>query len=374
MLAAFGSAGVVGTSVYNGLTFLFGVGYFLLPVLLVFLSISFVGNLREKLGGARIFGSILFFASGLGFLDLIFEDRGGIIGQYVSNPLVALFDFWATALLLLALITVSVLIILDFRPRLSGIFSFLKRDDAKYDDVEDADEGSEDEPLDAARDDSLGTESSGRTSAESDEEYEDVEDTDVKDTDKGREEDEEEEMDEPKGFFGMKKGRSQSVGFRITGNVYNPPPLSLLNKDKGKPDVGDIKANANIIKRTLENFGIDIEMDEVSIGPSVTRYSLKPAEGVRLSKIIGLQNNLELALAAHPVRIEAPIPGRALVGIEIPNNAKTTLGLGTILANDFFQDSVKPLLIVLGKDITGAAHFADLAKLPHPLIAGATGA
>ena len=198
VLAAFGSAGVVGTSVYNGLTFLFGVGYFLLPVLLVFLSISFVGNLREKLGGARIFGSILFFASGLGFLGLIFEDRGGIIGQYVSNPLVALFDFWATALLLLALITVSVLIILDFRPRLSGIFSFLKRDDAKYDDVEDADEGSEDEPLDAARDDSLGTESSGRTSAESDEEYEDVEDTDVKDTDKGREEDEEEVEEESK--------------------------------------------------------------------------------------------------------------------------------------------------------------------------------
>ena len=134
VLAAFGSAGVVGTSVYNGLTFLFGIGYFLLPVLLVVLSVSFVGNLREKLGGARVFGSILFFASGLGFLDLIFEDRGGIIGQYVSNPLVALFDFWATALLLFALITVSVLIILDFRPRLSGIFSFLKRDDTKYDD------------------------------------------------------------------------------------------------------------------------------------------------------------------------------------------------------------------------------------------------
>ncbi|MCH7597969.1 DNA translocase FtsK [Patescibacteria group bacterium] len=360
VLAAFGSAGVVGTSVYNGLTFLFGVGYFLLPVLLVFLSISFVGNLREKLGGARIFGSILFFASGLGFLDLIFEDRGGIIGQYVSNPLVALFDFWATALLLLALIAVSVLIILDFRPRFSGIFSFLKRDDTKYDDEDsyEDDEGAE-ESLDAARDDS----------AESDEEYEDV-----KDTDEGSEEEEEEEMDEPKGFFGRKKGRSESVGFRITGNVYNPPPLSLLNKDKGKPDVGDIKANANIIKRTLENFGIDIEMDEVSIGPSVTRYSLKPAEGVRLSKIIGLQNNLELALAAHPVRIEAPIPGRALVGIEIPNNAKTTIGLGTILANDFFQDSLKPLLIVLGKDITGLAHFADLAKMPHLLIAGATGA
>jgi len=352
VLAAFGSAGIVGTSVYNGLTFLFGIGYFLLPALLVVLSISFVGNLQEKLGGARVLGSLLFFISGLGFLDLIFEDKGGIIGQYVSNPLVTLFDFWATSLLLLALIAVSVLIILDFRPKLSSILSFMKQDDTNDDD-EDAYEYEDEE----------------------DDEYEEEEEYENEEDDEEYEEEEEgEEPEESKGLFGRSKGSSESAGFRITGNVYNPPPLSLLNKDKGKPDVGDIKANANIIKRTLENFGINIEMDEVSIGPSVTRYSLKPAEGVRLSKIMGLQNNLELALAAHPVRIEAPIPGRALVGIEIPNNAKTTLGLGTILSDDFFQDSLKPLLVVLGKDIAGAAHFADLAKMPHLLIAGATGA
>src|SRR5690606_37583887 len=127
------------------------------------------------------------------------------------------------------------------------------------------------------------------------------------------------------------------------------------------------------IKRTLQNFGILVEMDEISIGPSVTRYALKPAEGVKLSKILGLQNNLELALAAHPVRIEAPIPGKSLVGIEVPNTQKSTIGLGSLLGEDDYSQSDKPLLVSLGRDITGSSHFSNVAKMPHMLIAGATG-
>ena len=106
-------------------------------------------------------------------------------------------------------------------------------------------------------------------------------------------------------------------------STYVPPPLTLLEEDKGKPNTGDVKANANIIKRTLANFGIEVEMDEITVGPTVTRYALKPAEGVKLSRIVGLQNDLALALAAHPIRIEAPIPGKSLVGIEIPNKSKS---------------------------------------------------
>jgi S-DNA-T family DNA segregation ATPase FtsK/SpoIIIE len=154
---------------------------------------------------------------------------------------------------------------------------------------------------------------------------------------------------------------------------YNPPPLSLLGEDKGKPGVGDIKANANIIKRTFLNFGISVEMDEVSVGPTVTRYAIKPAEGVRLSKIISLQNNLELALAAHPVRIEAPIPGKSLVGIEVPNAAKAMVGLGGVMGAPEWNTSTKPLLAALGRDITGTPHYVNIAKMPHGLIAGATG-
>ncbi len=121
------------------------------------------------------------------------------------------------------------------------------------------------------------------------------------------------------------------------------------------------------------NFGISVEMDEISIGPSVTRYALKPAEGVKLSKIVGLNNDLALALAAHPIRIEAPIPGKSLVGIEIPNTTKTTVGLASLLASDDYQSSPKPLLVSMGKGITGKSYFTDLAKAPHMLVAGATG-
>lgn len=154
---------------------------------------------------------------------------------------------------------------------------------------------------------------------------------------------------------------------------YKAPPLSLLGEDKGKPGVGDIKANANIIKRTFQNFGISVEMDEVSVGPTVTRYAIKPAEGVRLSKILSLQNNLELALAAHPVRIEAPIPGKSLVGIEVPNASKAMVGLGGILSAPEWNTSTKPILAALGRDIAGTPHYVNVAKMPHGLIAGATG-
>lgn len=154
---------------------------------------------------------------------------------------------------------------------------------------------------------------------------------------------------------------------------FTPPPLSLLEKDKGRASTGDVKQNAAIIKRTLQNFGITVEMDEISIGPSVTRYALKPAQGVKLSRIVGLQNELALDLAVESIRVEAPIPGKSLVGIEIPNESKSTVGLGSLLTHDDFQKNPNPLMIALGKGISGKPLFANLAKLPHLLIAGTTG-
>ena len=160
---------------------------------------------------------------------------------------------------------------------------------------------------------------------------------------------------------------------KFKSRAYVPPPIDLLEKDKGKPNVGDIKGNMNIIQRTLLNFGISVEMDEVTIGPTVTRYALKPAQGMKLSRILGLQNDLALALAAHPIRIEAPIPGKSLVGIEIPNKIKSTVGLATMLADDKFQNSPKPLTVALGRGLSGKAVFGNMAKMPHMLVAGTTG-
>jgi len=151
------------------------------------------------------------------------------------------------------------------------------------------------------------------------------------------------------------------------------PPLNLLNSDKEEAVTGDINASATIIKRTLSNFGIDVEMGEVSIGPTVTQFTLRPAVGVKLSRIATLHSDLSLALAAHPIRIEAPIPGKSLVGIEVPNYKVATVGLRNMLEEEDFAKSKYFLPLALGRDVSGNAIFSSLEKMPHLLVAGATG-
>jgi len=150
-------------------------------------------------------------------------------------------------------------------------------------------------------------------------------------------------------------------------------PLELLERSNSKPDSGDINANMNKIQKTFENFGIDVTMGEVNVGPTVTQYTLRPAEGVRLAQMLTLQNDLALSLAAHPLRMEAPIPGKSLVGIEVPNQTVSMVKLRDILDSSAYTKRKNNLYIALGKDVTGKANLANLADMPHLLIAGATG-
>jgi len=159
----------------------------------------------------------------------------------------------------------------------------------------------------------------------------------------------------------------------VVGGEYQPLPLDLLEAEKGIPSAGDTRINSAIIKKTLENFDIPVEMSEISIGPTVTQYTLKPAEGIKLSKITTLSNDLSLALAAHPIRIEAPIPGKSLVGIEIPNKVRAQVRLRDLISNPDFQNSISNLTLVLGRDVSGKSLYTDLAKMPHLLVAGSTG-
>ena len=152
---------------------------------------------------------------------------------------------------------------------------------------------------------------------------------------------------------------------------FTHPPLELLEKDREKARSGNIEQNALLIKRTLENFGIEVTMGEVNVGPTVTQYTLKPAEGIRLSKITTLANNLSLALAAHPIRIEAPIPGKSLVGIEVPNKVRSKVRLRDLVAE--LKKFPSNLTFVLGRDVAGAPVFGNLVRLPHLLVAGSTG-
>ncbi|HEY6737106.1 MAG TPA: DNA translocase FtsK 4TM domain-containing protein [Candidatus Saccharimonadia bacterium] len=151
------------------------------------------------------------------------------------------------------------------------------------------------------------------------------------------------------------------------------PSLDLLATAGSKADAGDVKANAGIIQQTLESFGINVTMAEVNVGPTVTQYTFTPPAGVKLNKITGLDTNLALSLAAHPIRIEAPIPGKSAVGVEIPNKSIAMVRLRGVLDSPEWKKEEAPLTFALGRDVSGVPMTADLAKMPHMLIAGATG-
>ena len=153
---------------------------------------------------------------------------------------------------------------------------------------------------------------------------------------------------------------------------FKAPDLSLLNPDQGKSSAGDSKFKMNIIQKVLNQFNIPVEMGEVTVGPSVTQFTLKPAQGVNVRKILGLKDNLQMALSATNMHIEAPIPGKPFVGIGIPNEKKTLLGLRSLLELDEFKEAPS-LALAIGKNIIGKPVISDLSKMPHLLVAGATG-
>ena len=152
------------------------------------------------------------------------------------------------------------------------------------------------------------------------------------------------------------------------------PAIDLLNQQQDKADAGDIQANAETIRDTLANFNIDVEMEGANIGPRVTQYTLKPPSGIKLAKIVGLESNISLDLAASSIRIEAPIPGKRAVGIEVPNKKAATVRLSSLLSSEAWQKT-KPggLAFCIGKDISGQPEIAYLDRMPHLLLAGQTG-
>lgn len=159
--------------------------------------------------------------------------------------------------------------------------------------------------------------------------------------------------------------------------VWEYPPLSILSDDKGaEAERGDVSYNASVIEKTLDSFGIKARVVEVNLGPAVTQYALESAQGTKIARIKNLQNDLAMALASPTgaVRIEAPIPGKSLIGVETPNISPSTVNLKTILSSDvLIKNSKARLLIALGLDVSGAPVIADIARMPHVLVAGSTG-
>lgn len=354
-LAGFGAAGPAGSDAYILIGKLLGAGYFLVPLLFFMLGGIALREERPAFNPLKLISSALFLVTGLGFIELV-SGRGGLFGKAIAGPAVKYFDVYAAVIGLGGLLLISLLLLVEGRISMTPfagawnlVASLWRTKGPEGEPTVTGFTGDEDEEPAPARAAAQEDEPAPMRAA-------------------------------PAAAAALKadtaaaQAKAAALSLKSLLGTYTPPPLSLLERDKGRPGVGDIKGNANIIKRTLQNFGVQVELDEISIGPSVTRYAIKPAEGVRLSKIVALQQNLALALAAKGgIRIEAPIPGKALVGIEVPNSAKVTVGLGTLLESGEFQDSPKPLLVALGRDIAGASMFSNIAKMPHGLIAGATG-
>jgi len=334
MLSFFNLSGSLGKFIFKIFDYLLGWGYFLLPVLLLTISFNFFRSWTEKINFNKItlIGALVVLFSSLSILELFSPATGGLIGEtgaFLQNFL----GLWASLIIYLAILISGLL--LTFNTPLKIPQFLFKRKEGLIINPPEA-------PLvieEKAEKPSFAKAMEGR---------------------------------EEKEVIQEEEKRKNHFPIKVKGN-YIIPSLDLLESGSAKPTVGDIRANANIIKRTLESFGIIVEMGEVNVGPTVTQYTLKPTEGVKLASITALQNDLALALAAHPLRIEAPIPGKSLVGIEVPNKAVALVRLGNILKEINFQKETPALAFALGRNVEGKVTLADLSKMPHLLIAGATG-
>ncbi len=342
LLASWDKAGPAGNFLHNILLTLLGLGYFVLPAVLIFGAVMLLLSDRQRFVGATLLGSGLFVLSVLGFIEIISPERGGWLGLILGSLKIPFGE--------VAALTINIFILVIAALVASNFPLKIKRP------AKDLPAGRQEKLLITGAEAQKTPEAKSALKEKSEEKSAEEGSGSIMIADR--------EILKSPPVVRPKKPQSFVN--------YVPPPLSLLKSTSEKPTTGDLLANANIIKRTLDSFGIPVEMGEINVGPAVTRYTLKPAEGVKLSRITALSQDLALALAAHPVRIEAPIPGKSLIGVEVPNKAAALVRLGSLMGYPEFQKS-GPLGFVLGRDVSGDPIFADVEKMPHLLVAGATG-
>lgn len=366
-LSLFGVAGALGDMIKKGALIAFGYVAYFIPFALFWAAARILNKQRNEEAELKI---IEFIGIGLvllslgGFFHSTHEPAryivaakqgigGGYLGYIAMFPLEKIVGFWASLVLLTGILAVGIILVSRKTPgeliEVAIQFkNFIVRNVdkvAKRKELEDA----------GLRVKGLGGEQ--------------------------KDEDVFEENSSPKieikgmPSFASKKAPKEDKAVVVSKphSTVKPYPLNLLEDKSEKPVSGDIRANARIIEGTLKNFGIGVKMEEVNIGPTVTQYTFKPNEGVKLSQIVTLQNDLSLALAAHPLRLEAPVPGKSVVGVEIPNKTVALVRLRDILSTKEFKGDAGTLAVALGRDVSGKPAVIDIAKMPHLLIAGATG-
>ena len=379
-----------------------------------------VGNIDKAKG----FDSVTQAAYELGVLN----KGGGTVGAVIAYPLVSMFSEFGAAVVSLGLTCILAVFTFGFSPSnwlLEMQDRMAESKELRQEELEERkalrEERRKNRKLDVELDEEEGRKKKKRSRAEkelSDEEELQLQDDQIK-MNLGELEEQEQEVKKEgkiKGLFRHGDGSSEIIenGQTIEAKPQNPnelsglfvekavekeektqeilqlehnmtteedenyefPPLELMKQGSGKSSKGGNKAlseTALKLQKTLHSFGVAAKVENYSVGPAITRFELKPAEGVRVSKIAKLSDDIALNLAAETIRIEAPIPGKQAVGIEIPNSQRELVPLRDVLESDNFQDASSKVSMALGKDIAGEAVVADIAKMPHMLIAGSTG-
>lgn len=362
-LSFFHSAGRAGGILQEIFIKSIGWGYFLIPFILLSAGISLIFRQSErKFILSSSIGIVLFIFSVLGFSQIVLPnyqtaESGGYIGHLIAHPLIFSFGQYAAAVIFFVGVIISLIFIFD--TSIKEIFSFLNSLKNKFKKPSSQDEELSNQTLTPLSENNLVEE----TSQNSNKKIENNDSIKINNLNliSKKNSSKKHELDQV-----IKVENIDQTNFKL-------PPLKLLGQETGKPAGGNLKISANIIKQTFHNFGIEVEMAEINVGPTVTQYTLRPAQGVKLTQITSLQNDLSLALAAHPLRIEAPIPGRSLVGIEVPNKSIINVRLKNLLESPALKNQKGFLTLALGRDVAGNPIFTDLSKMPHLLIAGATG-
>jgi DNA translocase ftsK len=357
----FGSGGPALQSIHRANLQVFGYGAYIVPAVLLYLGTEVFKSDKNKLSIATYISSFVMLVLMSGLFGTLFSEKtaGGFFGTGANQAMASLVTGWVAALVYLVLIIINSLFMFRASPflfikRLQEIFATQKPGKIAGFKPKETNSSAESSATKSEFHlvEGVPTTSSGDKPSKFDSLLKTTKATDAKD---------DKDKKEPTALVSVRDPN------------WKQPPLDILSSKQSPADAGDVKQNAEIIKNTLHEFSIDVEMTGANVGPKVTQYTLTPPSGVKLTKIAALETNIALNLAAQSIRIEAPIPGKRAVGIEVPNVRAADVRLRGIMESSAWFNKSDKLSFVAGRDISGDAVVESLSDMPHLLIAGQTG-
>jgi len=364
VIAMFGAGGPLMEAILAAGKWLLGWGIYLVPLIFGYIAFETFGAENNKLPFIMQFATVMFLVFVAGFFHLFLQDPadlqlamtgvgGGVAGYSIDRIMLSLLDTKTSGLVLLVMAFITSLFVLRVSPKsvFAGLAGMFRREQF------DSDENR------AVADRAAAMEQKSTQIGE----LKMNEGVPTLASIKNRASSFKNSAEKPK------EEEPQSALTIASDPNWKAPSVDLLEKKQSPADAGDVKHNAQVIKDTLGEFSIDVDMEGANIGPKVTQYTLKPPAGVKLTRITQLETNIALNLAASAIRIEAPIPGQRAVGIEVPNVKAADVRLYGILNSSQWQRASSPLGFAVGRDIAGEPIIGALEKMPHLLIAGATG-